>query len=209
MRNLNTIDALVADLVPVRRVSPRDGMLITLGLAVVVVTVVTLLFGLRDDIAAGHPAPIVVLRSGALLLLGFAAALAATESAQPAVGAESNGWPWALGAALLFPVSATILVIYEGALPYSDFGGLNCLGISLASALVVGAGLTSWLRPGASVAPERVGWLVGLAAGAFGTFAYSCHCPSESIYYIGLWYSLAVAISAALGRLIVPRLIRW
>ncbi|MBU6207998.1 MAG: DUF1109 family protein, partial [Alphaproteobacteria bacterium] len=55
----------------------------------------------------------------------------------------------------------------------------------------------------------RAGWLVGLASGSFGTFAYSLNCPSNSIYYIGLIYSLAVGVCAVTGRLIVPRIIRW
>jgi len=29
------------------------------------------------------------------------------------------------------------------------------------------------------------------------------------VVYIGVWYSLAVGVCALLGRLIVPRLIRW
>lgn len=212
MATLNPIDALVADLAPVRRVSPRDGLAVTLGMAAVAIALVALRFGLRPDILAGHPAPMVVLRSGALLLLGFAAGLAATASARPAVGQASNGWLWALGAAMLFPLSAIILVIYEGTMPFADLTGpmpLYCLTLSLVSSLLVGSGLTLWLRRGAAVAPERAGWLVGLAAGAFGTFAYSCHCPSNSIYFVGLWYSLAVAMAAGLGRLIVPHLIRW
>ncbi|MGB5724829.1 MAG: NrsF family protein [Parasphingorhabdus sp.] len=35
------------------------------------------------------------------------------------------------------------------------------------------------------------------------------HCPFNSIFYVGLWYSLAVAICAIAGRLVVPHLIRW
>ena len=212
MSNSNAIEALVADLVPVRRLSPRDGLVVALGLMTVAVCVIALRYGFRADIVAGHPAPIVLLRSGALLLLGFAAALAATASARPAVGPSSNGWLWALGAALLFPASAAVLMIYEGTMPLEALPGpmpLYCLGLSLAASVVIGTGLTLWLRRGASVALERAGWLVGLAAGAFGTFAYSCHCSSDSLHFIGIWYSLAVAMAAGLGRLIVPHLIRW
>ena len=73
----------------------------------------------------------------------------------------------------------------------------------------MGSVLTAWLRRGASTALNRAGWLVGLASGSFGAFAYSLHCPSNSIYYVGIFYSAVVAISAAVGRLIVPAAIRW
>lgn len=212
MPNNNAIDALVADLQPIKPVVPRDGMMITLGLTAVALAIIVARYGLRPDIAAGHPAPLVVLRSGALLLLGFAAALAATAAARPAVGPVNNGWLWALGAALLFPVSAVIVILFDGAVPSREIMRpmpLYCLAISVAAAGVIGAGLTWWLRRGAVVQLSRTGWLVGLAGGAFGTFAYSCHCPTVSLPYIGLWYTLAVALSAGLGRLLVPRLIRW
>ena len=65
------------------------------------------------------------------------------------------------------------------------------------------------LRRGAPTSPERAGWLTGLAAGGLGAFAYSFHCPDNSIIYIGFWYSLAVGICAVLGRMLLPRLIRW
>jgi hypothetical protein len=212
MRNTDTIDALVAELVPVKRVVPRDGMMVTLALATVASLIVAVHYGLRTDIVAGHPEPMVVLRCGALLLLGTASALAATTSARPSVGAVSNGWLWALGAALLFPVSALFVALREGAIPVWEImhpTPVYCLTISAVSAIGIGAGLTAWLRKGAAVAANRAGWLVGLAAGAFGTFAYSIHCPSVSIHYVGVWYSLTVASAAGLGRLVVPRLIRW
>jgi hypothetical protein len=39
--------------------------------------------------------------------------------------------------------------------------------------------------------------------------AYSLTCPSNSIAYAGLWYSLAVLGTAVICRLAVPRLLRW
>lgn len=73
----------------------------------------------------------------------------------------------------------------------------------------MGCALALWLRRGAVIDLARAGWLVGLAAGAFGTLAYCLHCPSASIHYIALWYSLAAALCAVVGRLSVPRLLRW
>jgi hypothetical protein len=206
------IETLASNLTPVRRVQPRDAISLV-GLATAIaVAVVAVRFGLRPDLMAGTPHPMVVIRCGTLLLLGFAALTAVIASARPGVGHASHGWRWALAAAALFPATSVVLSLMNGAFPDAVMhakSGPYCLGISTASGLLIGSLLTLWLRSGAPTTPNRAGWLVGLAAGSFGTFAYNLHCPSDTVYYIGLWYTLAVAISAALGRLIVPPFIRW
>ncbi len=206
------IETLVADLEPVRPVSPRGGVLITLVAAAVVVAIVAALFGLRPDVVAGDPHPVVMMREGMLLLLGFASLAAVVASARPGVGQSSTGWRWALAAASLFPVTSLVLSLSGDGFPMDvlfSVDGPWCLGISLCGGVMIGAGLTLWLRRGAPTALNRIGWLVGLASGSFAAFAYGLHCSSISVYYVGLWYTGAIMLCAALGRLVVPRLIRW
>lgn len=208
----NLIDALVADLVPVRLVSPKQAMLLALGTTVAILLIVAMSAGLRPDLMAGSPGAILLLRSGALLVLGTAALTTMAATARPGVGEARHGWRWALAGACLFPLATLILSLVERELPMAEITSplaIWCMTISLSSALVIGGLLTAWLRKGAPVALERAGWLVGLTAGAFGTFAYSLHCPSESFQYVGIWYSLAVGVSAVAGRLAVPPLLRW
>lgn len=207
-----TIDDLVADLTPVRRLSPGQAWVLALALTVLAVLMVYTLFGLRSDIMAGQPAGIVVLRAGALLLLGCAALTAVIAAARPGVGQTSHGWRWALGGALIFPFTSLMIMLAERRMPMAELTSANgpwCLGISGISALAIGTALTLWLRRGAPVALSRAGWLIGLAAGSFGTFAYSLHCPSATIPYVGIWYTLTVGLCALTGRLIAPRFLRW
>lgn len=207
-----TIDDLVANLTPVRRLAPGQAWTLAAALTVLAVLLVYTLYGLRDDIMAGQPAGIVVLRAGALLLLGGAALTAVTASARPGVGQASHGWRWALGGALIFPLTSLVIVLADRRMPMAELTSPNgpwCLGISGVSALAIGTALTLWLRRGAPVALNRAGWLIGLAAGSFGTFAYSLHCPSATIPYVGIWYTLTVGLCALAGRLIVPRFLRW
>ena len=207
-----TIEDLVADLTPVRRLVPGQAWTLVAALTVLAVLAVDMLYGLREDIMAGHPPGIVLLRAGVLLLLGCAALSAVVASARPGVGQASHGWRWALGAALIFPLTSIAIMLLDRRLPMAELSSPNgpwCLGISSVSALAIGTALTLWLRRGAPVALNRAGWLVGMAAGSFGTFAYSLHCPSATIPYIGIWYTLAVGLCALAGRLIVPRLLRW
>ncbi len=206
------IDRLVDDLKPIRRVRPADALILVLAATATAVGIVAMQYDLRPDVMRGNPHPIVMIRSGMLLLLGFAALSAVITAARPGVGQTSNGWRWALAAAGLFPVTSAILSALNGGFPadvIASESGPWCLGIGTMGAMMIGGVLTLWLRRGAPTDPYRTGWLVGLAAGSFGTFAYSLHCPSDTVYYIGLWYSLAVGMCAALGRLIVPHLIRW
>jgi hypothetical protein len=205
------IDALTADLAPVRLWSLRDGLLLILFAALLCVAVVAATFGVRADVVAFSPAAIVVARSAALLLLGIATAIAALAAARPEVGRHGGGWVWAALAAAAIPAlalwgaltgEARLDQIVSDSVPW-------CFGISLSSALLIGTAMTLWLRRGAVTQPERAGLLTGLAAGALGTFAYNLNCPSDSVYYAGLWYSLTVLLSGGLGWLLLPRFLRW
>jgi hypothetical protein len=216
MTSTFNIDALVADLVPVRPLRRRDAVGSALAATAMASLVVIAAFGIRPDILSGNPHPIVILRGGLLILLGFATLFAVAAAARPAVGRANDGWMWALAAAALLPITAMIRFAYnmmtgdilDTYLIDLDFGA-RCLAISGAGGVWIGGLLTLWLRRGAPTALNRAGWLVGLAAGSLGTFSYSLFCGSVSIFYIGFWYSMAVALCAVIGRLVVPRLIRW
>jgi hypothetical protein len=209
---MNPIDNLVEQLTPVRRLRPAAAWALVLGATALATAAIAARFGLRSDVMAGHPAGLVLLRGGVLLLLGSSALAALVAAARPGVGQTSHGWRWALGAALLYPLATLILSLAEGAMPQDELASASgpwCLMLGGGSGLAIGAALTLWLRQGATVALNRAGWLVGLAAGAFGTFAYSLHCPSETVQYAGIWYTAAVGLCALGARAIVPPLLRW
>ncbi len=206
------IEALVADLQPVRPVEPRGGMLLTLAAAAVAAAIVAAWLGLRPDIVAGKPHPMVMMREGMLLVLGFASLASVVASARPGVGQSSTGWRWALAAAALFPLTSVVMSIAGDGFPTEVLFAIDgplCLAVSVGGGLLIGAALTLWLRQGAPTALDRIGWLVGLASGSFGAFAYGLHCQSVTVFYVGLWYAGAIALCALIGRLVVPRLIRW
>jgi hypothetical protein len=216
MKTQSLIDSLAADLKPVKPIKPRNGVAWTLLATLVTALSVIAMFGLRADIRAGAPEPLVVIRCLLLILLGLASTIAVDNAARPSVGQSHNGWVWALAAAMVVPVAAFLLYGYHriAGLPFAK-GDMDfhlapyCLIISCACGLVIGTVQTLWLRRGAPTDINRAGWLVGLAAGGFGTLGYSLHCPSNSIFYIGSFYCLAVGVCAVVGRLVVPRLIKW
>ena len=205
------IDNLVDDLAPVRTLKPSSGLAVAAILTIAACSSVAFFMGVRGDLAMGMAHEMFFLRTGVLLMLGIATAFAAANMARPGVGNLNRGWIWALITAGLFPLTAAIMSAINmppvEALRPTE--GLRCLTVSSISALIIGGGLTFWLRQGAPTSPERAGWLVGISSGALGAVAYNIHCPFNDIYYIGFWFTLPVLVSAIGGRIIVPRLIRW
>jgi hypothetical protein len=205
------IQQLVDDLEPVRTLRPKHSMAAALVVMGAILAFIMLWLGPRDDLMAGEPDTMFLLRGGILLLLGVANAYAALAMASPSVGRHGTGWQIALAAALLFPLAA--LIVAMSVSPADAMAatqtGMQCLRMSVMGGLATAVPMVLHLRRGAPTSPERAGWLTGLAAGGLGAFAYGFHCPFNSIIYIGFWYTLAVGVCAVAGRLLVPRLIRW
>lgn len=208
--NFNIAD-LVDDLEPVRHLSLRNGMAFAIITTLGAIILTVMIGGMRPDLRAGHPSEMFLLRAGMLLLLGSASAYSLLSMASPSVGKHNNGWKIALSAAALFPLAAIIVAMGGNIGPaLSEMrNGFQCMAMSFIGAMATAIPMVIWLRRGAPTSPTRAGWLTGVASGGFGAFAYNFHCPFESIVYIGLWYSLSVGLCAVVGRLIVPRLIRW
>ncbi len=83
-------------------------------------------------------------------------------------------------------------------LTYVPLIGLAPLGLLLAA-----------LRQGAPAHPMRSGAVTGLIAGGIAAGFYAVHCPDDSPLFVAVWYSIAIAMLAALGALIGGRLLRW
>ncbi|SFA94336.1 hypothetical protein SAMN03159496_01082 [Rhizobium sp. NFR07] len=85
----------------------------------------------------------------------------------------------------------------------------NCvLAIVLASlpALLL---LLAAIRRGAPTRPVGAGALAGLLAGSLGGLAYTIACINDGAAFVAIWYTLAVAIVAAIGAVIGNRLLSW
>ena len=206
------IAGLVADLRPVKPLKLGRGLALALSALLACVTIVVLATGLRADLLAGQLDPVFLLSAGLFLLLAVASSYTVIEMSRPRVGAYRDGWMWAGATAALLPASAVLIAgiaWFRGAPLSVDSGGVTCLAIAVVLGLLVGLVLVLWLRKGAATSPERAGLLTGLAAGSSGIFAFALHCPHNDIVHIGLWHGLAVAVSAAIGRLVVPAAIRW
>lgn len=63
-----------------------------------------------------------------------------------------------------------------------------------------------------TLAPTRLrlaGFAAGIFAGAQGALGYAVICPEESFLFVAVWYTLGIALSALLGMLLGPKVLRW
>lgn len=203
---------LVADLEPVRPLRASHGFaLAAVGLALTIVLVIGL-EDVRADLLAGRPSEMFILSNGLFLILGLACAAAAVMMASPRVGHARNGWQWALAMAALLPGAALVIALAQGAEAWAasePVDGLFCLGASVSLGLITGIVLTAWLRRGAPGSPVLAGWLTGIAAGCAGVVAFGVHCAHDDVMHSGLWHAMAVVVSAVIGRVVVPPLVKW
>lgn len=211
MKKSYDIAAMVDDLEPVTVLNRLRPLATAAAITTAMIAIVALLRGIRPDVLAGNPDAMFLIRSGILLLLGGGTAHAVLGMASPSIGKAHMNWQMALAVALLFPVVALIVALtgdMETALSKMYTVG-QCLMFSFIGGVATAAPMILHLRRGAPSSLTRAGWLVGLASGGLGAFAYNIHCPFNNVVYIGIWYTLAVGICAVVGRLVVPRLIRW
>ena len=211
MKQVFDLDAMVAELEPVQPLRVSRAIAMVFAIAIAAAVLVVSVKGARADVLALDPNPMFLLRAGLLLLLGGGCGWAVLSMASPSVGKQGQSWKMAIAAAALLPLAALIVAMTgraEVAMANAYFG-LQCMVFSGLSGSATAIPMVLWLRRGAPTSPERASWLTGVAAGGLGAFAYGLHCPFNDVVYIGLWYSLAVGLCAVVGRLAVPRLIRW
>jgi len=65
------------------------------------------------------------------------------------------------------------------------------------------------LRALAPTRPVAAGAACGAFAGALAAIGYALACSETSSAFVALWYTLGVALSAAAGAVLGPRVLRW
>ncbi len=213
MNREDLIASLTDDLAPVRRIKPGQGLSLIAFATIVAAVGSIAIFEWWDGIFQGEASGYFLITHGLLLVLGAASAAALVSGSLPRVGARGDAPIWGALMLAILPVGAVISLMsgqgvhaHEG---LNDPVALMCTRASLVSGALVALAAIFWLRRGAPVSIERSAWLTGLTAGSLGTLAYGITCPLDTFSHVGLWHVAPVAISAVIGRIVVPPLIRW
>lgn len=205
------IAQLAGELVPVRPLRMWHGLTLVAVATGLTVAAIALTLGLWRGPAQGQASAIFFIANALIGLVGLASAFTVVRMAAPRVGVRHDGIRWLLAALTTLPATALLLVALEGPAGGKNLvgNGVSCFMVGTVSGMGVAAALACWLRRGAPVAPNIAGLYTGIAAGALGSFAHGLSCPFDTIDHLGIWHVAPVAVSAALGRLAVPALIRW
>lgn len=86
---------------------------------------------------------------------------------------------------------------------------MTCPALVFGLSLPALAGTLIAMRGLAPLRPVPAGLAAGLLAGAVGALGYSLHCPEQSAAFVAVWYTLGMALTAALGALLGPWVLRW
>lgn len=206
------IEELVGGLRPVRPLSTARGMIVAAAsLAITFVAAITMT-GLRWDLSTLAANPVYIIATGSFLLLGAIASFSVVMQSKPRVGADHSGWKWAALMLAILPFAAVVSSLDSWRTDFTSaptFEGLGCVMAGTLFGLLTFSALTWWQRKGAPTNPERAGLMTGVASGCFGIAGFSLSCAHSDIIHVGIWHTGAVLACALLGRLVVPRLLRW
>jgi len=86
---------------------------------------------------------------------------------------------------------------------------LVCPWLIILTAAPLLAVLLITMRRFAPASPTLAGLAAGLVAGGFGAAAYAFYCGETSMMFMAVWYSLGIALTAALGAAIGRFALRW
>jgi hypothetical protein len=124
---------------------------------------------------------------------------------------------WCLGAVAVFVAMCAVatFIALMGEMPErrmeSWMGGAVPWCVVLIPILAAPtAALLLWLMR--AFAPTRLalaGAAIGAFAGGVGAMAYAMYCPTDSVAFVTTWYTVAIAVCAALGALVGSKFLRW
>lgn len=207
------IASLAADVKLVPRYAVGRRLLTGLGLgAIGTLVLVAAWLGFRPDLRGAIHGFSFWMKWTYAIALAIGASLLVARLARPEAVSLRRFWPVTIPFLLLALVAALELAHRPTADWLTMWLGktwTKCPWAVLAlSAPNFGGLLWSFRR----LAPTRLraaGAAAGLAAGAWGATLYCLHCPEVSAVFVLTWYTLGIALAAAVGALLGPRLLRW
>jgi len=168
--------------------------------------------GLRADLRFALGEPMFWAKFAYPLALALFAALATTTLARPDGRAHAPMLAaWAVMSVMAMAALGTLATTPAGARLALALGhsAAACVADVAALALPTLVLALGVLRACAPTRLRAAGAAAGLLAGATAAAAYAWHCDEMALPFLGLWYTLGMAVPAALGAALGPRVLRW
>ncbi len=206
------IARLAADATAQRRVPVRVQMARAAGLAAAGILAIVLLWGVRSDLDRAWLTTMFWVKLAYGGVIAVVAIAAGTVLMRPEAAIPRRRW------LILVPVIALALFAFRELTALSpDAARAAWLGETwrtcpwsiAALALIPMAAMFHVARRMAPTRYRTAGAMVGLASGAIAATLYALHCPESSAAFVLTWYSLGIVVSAALGTIFGPKLLRW
>jgi hypothetical protein len=209
--NMETEDLInvLGHVPPVRKVLRLNLVALVLVLLSALVTIFWL--GLRPELHSIHP-PLFFWLKTLVLASVLLLSIRALNAASVPLSAPQKIWPVLLFIAVIIEAVAQEWMTTDHRLILSLFflpNFTSCLQHVLFYGLVGMAALTIFARHYAPLDAIRCAGYIGLAAAAAGAIGYSIHCPIDSPTFIVVAYGIPAFELWLIGRLALPRLLRW
>ncbi|MBN3968270.1 hypothetical protein BI292_04935 [Pseudomonas sp. 43NM1] len=213
MKTDDFIGMLASGVTPVDRhaLTKRFSVAVLAGL-VVATLLVTIILGVRPDLATVAATPIFWAKIAFPLCLMIGTLSVVTRLARPGVTPGSG--EFLIGTAVAAVWAGTLYVLVTAApdtrvaIILGKTWRVCAMNITLLS--IPGFIAVFWALRG--LAPTRLtlaGACGGLLAGAMATIAYCLHCPEMEVPFWGAWYMLGMLVPTSIGALLGQRWLRW
>lgn len=213
MKTDDLIETLVADLSPAppRAVGGRFALMALAGGAAALALLLAWL-GPRPDLSLAMAGAMFWMKAGYACVLAVAGLWAVERLARPA-GSPRGGLILGLGAiGLLLALGATQMMATPEEQRMAAWLGGSWRQCPIRILMLSIPTLVLTLLVLRRLAPTRLalaGAAAGLFAGGVATAIYGLHCPETTRAFVATWYSLGVALSAGLGAVVGPFVLRW
>jgi hypothetical protein len=207
------IGRLSTDVKPVRSGAIR-GWLIAAAVVGVVVSAALMIswIGMRNDLDSAWTDPIFWMKFGYTLLVALGGFWAVERLSRPG----ASGRTALLSVLAVFIALGGLAVLQMMMAPREEvltlvLGGTwdSCPLIIVALALPILIATMLAMRRLAPTNLPLAGMAAGLLAGGAGAWVYAFHCGEYGLPFLAIWYTLGIAITAAVGSVAGRWLLRW
>ena len=213
MKTDDLVAALATDLPPTGVARLRTGLaLVLIPAALLTLGGLALTLGFRPDLDAAVAGPTFWTKAAYTVLAAATGAWLLDRAGRPGASLREPLISLAVvGVALVLAATVSLMITPETGRMAAIMGGsarvcsANVAGLSLLAAPFVLFGA----RRFAPTRPGLAGAATGLLTGGLAATLYGLHCPEHSAAFVAIWYTLGMAVPAAIGAVMGRGLWRW